>query len=60
MSDEIKYPEKQFRMPRGISTAIWSRQVEEHGQTRTKFSVKLQKSTCEGRSESVAPGGAKL
>jgi len=45
MSDKIKYPEKQFRMPGGISTAIWSRQVEEHGQTRTKFSVKLQKST---------------
>ena len=45
MSEEIKYPEKQFRMPRGISAAIWSRQVEEHGRTRTKFSVKLQKST---------------
>ena len=45
MSEESTYPEKQFRMPRGISAAVWSRQVEEHGQPRTKFSIKLQKST---------------
>jgi len=45
MSEEAKYPDKQFRMPRGISTAIWSREVEEHGHGRTKHSVKLQKST---------------
>lgn len=45
MPEETKYPEKQFRMPRGISAAIWSKPVEEHGQIRTKFSIKLQKST---------------
>ena len=45
MPEENKHPERQFRMPRGISASIWLRQVEEYGYTQTKFSVKLQKST---------------
>jgi hypothetical protein len=44
MSEDTNHPDKTYRMPRGISTAIWSKEVEEHGTTRTKQSVKLQKS----------------
>jgi len=50
MSEENNYPEKQFRMPGGISTAIWSRVDKENGQ-KTKYSIKLQKSTRDQASD---------
>ena len=43
MENEVKYPEKQFRI-RSVSSAIWRTEVQRDGRTVTRFSIKLQKS----------------
>ena len=43
MSEDTNYPEKQFKMRGGISSAIWRTQVTKNGRTFDKFSIKLQK-----------------
>jgi len=43
MTKEVEYPEKTFRIGR-ITCALWKREVEIEGRSRTRFSAKLQKS----------------
>lgn len=43
MSQESKYPEKKFKVNK-ITTAIWRTQHNKNGQSRNRFSIKLQKS----------------
>jgi len=43
MTEEIKYPEKQFRIV-NISSAIWRTQADKNGRPVDRFSIKVQKS----------------
>jgi len=43
MSEEINYPERQFKVKGGISSAIWRTQAKKNGRTFDKFSIKVQK-----------------
>jgi hypothetical protein len=43
MTEEINYPEREFKARGGISSAIWRTQSVKNGRTIDKFSIKLQK-----------------
>ena len=43
MSEEINYPEQQFKAKGGISSAIWRTQSTKDGKMVDKFSIKLQR-----------------